>query len=55
MYSASKTLELREVLYLTNLSCEENVFPGLFVKLVPVCQQSEDVVSSITVRLEVSV
>lgn len=32
-----------------------NVFPGLFVKLVPVCQESEGVVSAIAVRPEVFV
>lgn len=34
--------------YLTNLSFKVNVFPGLFVKLVTICQQSEDIVSSVT-------
>lgn len=39
----------------TNLFCEVNVFPAVFVKLVSICQQSEDIVSSITVSPKVFV
>ncbi len=39
----------------TNLFFEVKGFPGLFVKLVSICQQSEDIVSCITVSPEVFV
>lgn len=39
----------------TNLLCEVDVIPVVFVKLVPVCQQSIDIVSCVTVSLEESV
>lgn len=39
----------------THLFCEVDVIPVVFIELVPICQQSVDIVSCVTISLEVSV
>lgn len=55
--SADQILEgLWQTLWVeTHLFCEVDVTPVVFVELVSICQQSTDIVSCVTVSLEVSV